>query len=196
MSSNILSFLGMVVAWEEHGTLKSLLINYVRLICIHYSLRLKCGHMGQYLAEELHKCLKTYGIADKRGAMTKRSTSMSDKGDNQDDGSDKDIDKLEFNVNQLASDEANLEKVKSNNKVKKKFEVSKSDHKFGWETLWKLHRLTQEDLKDACKRLDLLQVACWNSVAMKSKHIIEMQDALDVVANLSYHNTSCGMWLQ
>ena len=52
-SPNVISFLGVVVHLTNEGQLRSFILDFISL---------KKSHSGDYLAEELDKCLREFGI--------------------------------------------------------------------------------------------------------------------------------------
>ncbi|PPQ84241.1 hypothetical protein CVT26_013046 [Gymnopilus dilepis] len=55
-SPNVKLYLGVVVNYADKGKLLSFILDFITL---------KASHTGKYLAEELEKCLRKYGIAEK-----------------------------------------------------------------------------------------------------------------------------------
>lgn len=55
-SPNAISFLGVVVYFLHEGEMKSIILDFIRLTE---------AHTGEYLAEQLHKCLKQFGLEER-----------------------------------------------------------------------------------------------------------------------------------
>ncbi|OJT13075.1 Zinc finger BED domain-containing protein 4 [Trametes pubescens] len=60
-SPNILAFLGITAHWHDNGKIRHVILDFVRLTN---------AHTGKYLAEEVIKCLESFGIEKKVMAVT------------------------------------------------------------------------------------------------------------------------------